>query len=221
MDGNRRWAKQKGLPAAAGHLHGAEALIRVVNAASKMGIRIVTAYAFSTENWRRSSTEISMLMRLFRRYLRGQMGAMTKEGVRLRVIGDRSGLPESLRETIDEVERATAGGEVIDLVIALNYGGRDEIRRAVRAVVKECLAGNLREEEVSEEVIGRHLDTASWRDPELVIRTGGERRISNFLLWQISYAEVYISDVLWPDFNEEELARAVVDFQRRERRVGG
>lgn len=220
MDGNRRWAKNQGLPSMVGHWHGAEALSKIVETAAAMGVKVLTVYAFSTENWKRSPEEVDSIMKLFRMYLIGQKERMIREGVRLGTIGDTRRFPENVKETLDEVKKATAGGDKIDLVLAVNYGARDDIRRALVSIVEDCGLGRLQKEDITEALISRYLDTAPWGDPELLIRTSGENRLSNFLLWQISYAEVYITDVLWPDFNELELMKAVATYQKRVRREG-
>ncbi len=220
MDGNRRWAKNQGLPAMVGHWHGAEALSQIVESAASLGVKVLTVYAFSTENWNRTQEEVDSIMKLFRMYLIGQKDRMVREGVRLGTIGDTRRFPQSVKETLNDVKKATAGGDKIDLVLAVNYGARDDIRRALVSIVEDCQMGRLQKEDITEALIGRYLDTAPWGDPELLIRTSGESRLSNFLLWQISYAEVYITDVLWPDFNELELMKAVAAFQKRMRRVG-
>lgn len=220
MDGNRRWAKKKGVPPMVGHWKGAETLTSIVDSAAHLGVKVLTVYTFSTENWSRKAEEVEALMHLFRTYLLAQKDRMVREGVRLEAIGDLDRLPAEVREAVEEVRAATIQGEKITLVLALNYGGRDDIRRAVVSILEECQAGKLRKEEITEAVISRHLDTASWGDPELLIRTSGESRVSNFLLWQICYTEVYITDVLWPDFSEKELLSALSAFQKRERRAG-
>jgi undecaprenyl diphosphate synthase len=220
MDGNRRWAKKQGLPAMVGHWHGAEALSKIVETAAIMGVKVITVFAFSTENWKRTQEEVDSIIKLFRMYLIGQKDRMVREGVRLGTIGDTRRFPGYIKETLDEVKKATAGGDKIDLVLAVNYGARDDIRRALFSIVEDCERGRLQKEDITEALIARYLDTAPWGDPELLIRTSGESRLSNFLLWEISYAEVYITDVLWPDFNDQELMRAVAAFQKRERRVG-
>jgi undecaprenyl diphosphate synthase len=220
MDGNRRWAKNRGLPVMVGHWHGAEALSNIVEDAASLGVETLTVYAFSVENWKRSSDEVESLMRLFQMYLRGQKDRMVSEGVKLGTIGDLSRLPKDVKETLDDVKKATSGCDRINLVIAVNYGARDDIRRAVSAITDDCLNGKIQKEEISEALIAKYLDTAPWGDPELLIRTSGEKRISNFLLWEISYAEVYITDILWPDFGEQQLIRAIAEYQKRERRIG-
>jgi undecaprenyl diphosphate synthase len=220
MDGNRRWAKKQGLPSMVGHWHGAEALSLIVEVAASLGVKVLTVYAFSTENWNRTQEEIDSIMKLFRMYLIGQKDRMVQEGVRLGIIGDTRRFPPNIKETLEEVKKATSSGDKIDLVLAVNYGGRDDIRRALVSIVEDCQRGRLEKEDVTEALISRYLDTAPWGDPELLIRTSGESRLSNFLLWQISYAEVYITDILWPDFNEQEFIKAVAAFQKRMRRVG-
>lgn len=221
MDGNRRWAKLRGLPNIVGHWQGADSLTKIVKAASELGIEVLTVWALSTENWSRPADEIDGLMHLFKVYLQKQKHKMVEEGVKFDTIGDLSRLPQSVREELEETKKATRGGKKIDLVLAINYGGRDDIRRATQAIVTDCLEGKLLKENLSEAVISGYLDTAKWRDPDLIIRTSGELRLSNFLLWQLSYAEIYITDVLWPDFNEKELLKAVLTYQQRERRLGG
>ncbi|NGX39670.1 MAG: Ditrans,polycis-undecaprenyl-diphosphate synthase ((2E,6E)-farnesyl-diphosphate specific) [Chlamydiae bacterium] len=220
MDGNRRWAKQGGLPAMAGHWRGAENLTHIVRAARELGIKVLTVYAFSTENWNRPPLEIKALMRLFNTYLLRQKPYLIEEKVRLNVIGDLTKLSKDLRRTVDETVEATQKGDSFDLVIALNYGGRDELRRAIHSIVEDCTQGKVKKEAITEELIGEYLDTAQWKDPDLLIRTSGESRVSNFLLWQISYSEVLVTDVLWPDFCEKDLFRAVLEFQSREMRLG-
>ncbi len=221
MDGNRRWAKNRGLPPIVGHWKGAENLTRIVRAASNLGVKILTVYAFSTENWGRSPEEVSALMHLFKVYLNKQRKAMIQEGVRLDAIGDLSLLPQDLQESIAESKIATSKGEKIDLVLALNYGGRDDIRRAMVSLLDDYKDGAISKADISEKMIASRLDTAKWPDPEILIRTSGEKRQSNFLLWQLSYSEFYHTDVLWPSFNEKELLKAIREYQYRERRFGG
>lgn len=220
MDGNRRWAKRKGVPAMVGHWNGAEALSKTVENAASLGVKVLTVYAFSTENWKRPSDEVDSLMRLFQMYLNGNKDRMIREGVRLATIGDIRRLSPEVKQTLANVKQATAGGDRIDLVLAVNYGSRDNIRRMATSIVEDCLSGRVNKEDISEALISRYLDTAPWGDPQLVIRTSGEHRLSNFLLWEISYAEVYITETLWPDFNEQELIKAVAEYQKRERRAG-
>ncbi len=220
MDGNRRWAKRKGVPAVVGHWNGAEALSKTVENAASLGVKVMTVYAFSTENWNRPNDEVDSLMRLFQMYLNGNKDRMIREGVRLATIGDIRRLSPEVKQTLADVKKATAGGDRIDLVLAVNYGARDNIRRATTSIIEDCLSGRVNKEDISEALISRYLDTAPWGDPQLVIRTSGEHRLSNFLLWEISYAEVYITETLWPDFNEKELIKAVAEYQKRERRAG-
>lgn len=221
MDGNRRWAKQRGLSAAIGHWQGADTLKIITEIASRIGVKVLTVYSFSTENWNRSPDEVASLMDLFERYLERECSSMQKEGVRLGHIGDIDGLPHSLRDKLFDVEEKTKNGKKIDLVLALNYGGRDEITRAVRSLAKRVQDGALDPDSISEKDIEQHLDTASHPFPELLIRTSGEMRISNFLLWQISYAELYVTRKLWPEFSKEEFLHAIEEYQERERRLGG
>lgn len=221
MDGNRRWAKARNLPPIAGHWKGAETISSLVTEAAEIGVRVLTVYSFSTENWNRSQEEIEGLMHLLKVYLEKEKPQMVREGVRLDTIGDISRFPQDVRECIAETKRETAGGKKIDLVLALNYGARDEIKRATKAIVEDVINGKLQKEAISEEEISHHLDTYKWRDPELVIRTSGETRLSNFLLWQLSYAEIYITATLWPDFSKQDFVEAIIDYQNRQRRLGG
>jgi undecaprenyl diphosphate synthase len=220
MDGNRRWAKQQQLNRMIGHWKGAEVIINIVKAAHELGIKVLTVYAFSTENWMRTQKEIEDLMHLLKEYLVQKRETMLSNGVKLDIIGDVSRLPKDVRQTIDETKAITAHCDKIELVLALNYGGRDDIRRAAILLAEECLKGKFSPQEISEQMFAEALDTAKWKDPELLIRTGGEQRLSNFLLWQVSYSEVYITPVLWPDFDEQELLTAVLEYQQRDRRWG-
>lgn len=221
MDGNRRWAKQRGYPPIYGHWKGAEVLTDVFRFASKLGIKVLTVYAFSTENWSRSQGEIDQLMRLISFYLRKKRKSMIEESVRLETIGDLSRLPEFVQEQVNRVIEDTATGSKIKLVLALNYGSRDEIKRAVKKIADDLESKNIVKEQISEELISAYLDTASLVDPSLFIRTSGEQRLSNFLLWQMSYTEVYLTKILWPDFKPQDFLDAILEFQRRERRLGG
>ena len=221
MDGNRRWAKQRHMPCVLGHWKGAEMITQIVKAAAELGVKVLTLYAFSTENWSRSREEIEELMNLFNFYLKRQKDFMIREGVRLETIGDIERLPEDLKKSLAETKNATAAGKKIDLVLALNYGGRDDIKRAVLSIVHDCEIRKIAKTDITESLISSYLDTAQWKDPDLFIRTSGEQRLSNFLLWQLSYTEVYVTKTLWPDFNEKHLLQAVVEFQNRERRLGG
>ena len=221
MDGNRRWAKRQGLPTMMGHWKGAETLTKIVRAASELGIKTLTVYSFSTENWGRAKEEVDALMHLFKVYLEKQRGPMMQEGVRLEAIGDLQRLPSSVLNELDLSRACTSHCKKIDLVLAINYGGRDDIRRAFVAMMEDFEKGELSKEQISEQLISQYLDTARWPDPDLLIRTSGERRQSNFLLWQLSYSEFFHTDIMWPDFDEHELLQIVREVQQRQRRIGG
>lgn len=220
MDGNRRWAKQNGLPLMMGHWEGAETLMEIVRAASELGVKTLTVFAFSTENWQRSDAEVQELMRLLEMSLFKNKELMVQEGVCLHAIGDLSKLPDNVRDVFEETKKATEGGRKVNLVLAMNYGSRDEIRRVILSLLKEHEQKKICPESLTEELIAGYLDTSAWGDPDLLIRTSGEHRVSNFLLWQISYAELYITDVPWPEFNAKELLKAVLSYQTRTRRLG-
>ena len=221
MDGNGRWAKARGLPRVAGHRRGADAVRRVVRGAGELGIPILTLFAFSTENWTRPADEVSDLMGLLRHYLRSELEELRKNGARLRVIGNREGLAPDIVRDIAEAEQVTRGNNRIDVNICVNYGARDEIVRAARNLAQRAAAGELAAGDIDESSFERELLTAGVPDPDLLIRTSGEQRISNFLLWQCAYAELVFVDTLWPDFGKEHLEQAVAEFRRRERRYGG
>jgi undecaprenyl diphosphate synthase len=221
MDGNRRWAKQRGLPPMMGHWEGAEVLTDIVRAASEMGVKTVTVYAFSTENWHRPNAEIEALMNVFEVYLERKRADMVRDGIRLDAIGDLRRLPSAVQEAFQATKKATEGCSKINLVLAMNYGGRDEIRRAMVKILSLCKEERVAPEQLTEQYISSHLDTAKFGDPELLIRTSGELRISNFLIWQVSYAEIYTTDVLWPDFSPKHLFDALLSYQGRSRRRGG
>ena len=221
MDGNRRWAKKYGKPIEAGHWRGAEQLDLIVRAAAELGVKALTVYSFSTENWKRSKNEVDLLMQLLEVYLINKRQTLIKEGVRLHTIGDTSRLPESIQLQLQESMRATQQCEKIDLILALNYGGRDELRRAILKMSKEVEKGKLHWEDLSEETISSYLDTAPWPDPDLLIRPSGVQRVSNFLIWQISYSEMVTTDTLWPDFSPKDLLHAIAQYQGRQRRFGG
>lgn len=220
-DGNRRWAKKQLQNPIAGHRSGANVLIEIVKAAKELGIKAITFYMFSTENWNRSKEEISSLMWLLQEFLRENLNEMLEYDVRLCTIGDLSALPKEALDAVEETRQATAHCSDIEMVLALNYGSRDEMRRAFHRILDDCKKGKLEKEQITESLIASYLDTAKWGDPDLFIRTSGEKRISNFLLWQLSYSEMYITDVLWPDFTPNELLAALIDFQKRKRRLGG
>jgi undecaprenyl diphosphate synthase len=221
MDGNRRWARNQGKPSEMGHWYGAEQLDIVVRAASELGIKALTVYSFSTENWERPQHEVDILMQLLEAYLLNKREVLVKEGVRLHTIGDTQKLPENVKKVLRDTMQATKNNDGIDLVLALNYGGRDEIRRAFQRMHVASEEGKLDWETITEKTISSHLDTAKWPDPELFIRPSGEFRLSNFLIWQSSYSEIYMTNVLWPDFSERDLLNAVVEYQTRSRRFGG
>ncbi len=221
MDGNRRWAARRQVPPMMGHWKGAEVLTQITRAASDLGVRTLTVYSFSTENWSRPPEEVEALMHLFRVYLAEQREPMQKEGVRLETIGDLSRLPQFVQEELEKSKCATAACKKIDLVLAINYGGRDDLKRAFVSMLDDVERGLLRKEEITEGAIGRYLDTARWSDPELLIRTSGEMRQSNFLLWQLCYSEFYYTDVLWPDFTPRDLQNSIEKWQARRRRLGG
>ena len=216
-----RWAKKRLSSINEGHREGADTLMEVVKAAQELDIREITFFSFSTENWARSEEEVMALMALFTTYLTEQCTEMVQSGIKLETIGDLRALPTHLLQAIEETKKATKECTKISLILALNYGSRDELCRAFRRMLIDYDQHLLTKEEINETAISRYLDTQKWRDPELLIRTSGELRVSNFLLWQISYAEIHASPVLWPDFTPQHLIEAIVDFQSRERRWGG
>ena len=220
MDGNGRWARERGLPRIEGHRRGAESVRQIVRACGELGIEFLTLYAFSIENWNRPKAEVSALMRLLEFYLKQEIPELNKNNVRLAAIGRIHELPPTaqrqLEQSIDTLRKNTG----LTLVLALSYGGRAEIVDAVRAVAREVKAGQLDVADVDEKLISRHLYTRGIPDPDLLIRTSGEMRVSNFLLWQISYAEIYVTDTLWPDFRKDELMKALEDYSKRHRRFG-
>ena len=220
MDGNGRWAKAKGLPRAAGHAQGAEAVRLTVKAASDLGIQYLTLYGFSLENWKRPAKEIAELMGLLRLYLRKEISELHREGVRIRFIGDRSMLAADIISLIEMSEHKTRANTKLDLVIALSYGSRQEITAAVRQLVEDVAVGEISVDAIDENALEGRLYTADMPDPDLIVRTSGEQRISNFLLWQSAYAEFVFTDVLWPDFSREKLEDSIEEFSRRERRYG-
>ena len=225
MDGNGRWAQRRHLPRVAGHRAGVDAARQTIEACARLGIGALTLYAFSAENWRRPRAEINFLMSLLREYLRKELPVIHRENISLRVIGRSEELPAGVREDIERGMELTAQNTGMRLVVALNYGSRAELVDAFNAVLQETRRraknGELESLRVTEEMISEHLYTAGLPDPDLLIRTSGEQRVSNFLLWQIAYAELYVTEVLWPDFNRARLLEALIDYQRRERRYGG
>ena len=223
MDGNGRWAKKRGLPRKAGHKVGAETFRTIATYCKDIGVQYFTVYAFSTENWKRPQDEVDALMNLFRTYLREAAETMVARGVAVRVLGDLSVLPEDIRRQIDEVHALadTLGENAATASLCINYGGRDEIKNAVRALAKQAQDGTLKPEDITEDSISQNLYTAHMPDPDLIIRPSGEIRTSNFLLWQSAYSEYYFTDVLWPDFSTQDMDAAIADFNRRSRRFGG
>ena len=220
MDGNGRWAQARGKPRLFGHHAGARRVREIVEACPDLGVKYLTIFAFSTENWKRTQTEVSGLMKLFKRYLMSETRDLIEAGVRVRFIGDRMKLEDTLVALMDELELLTCDNDTVHLTVALNYGGRDEVTRAAKRLCREVAAGKVDPESVDAETLARHLDTYVLPDPDLVIRTSGEARISNFLLWQSAYSEYEFVDTLWPDFTREEFARVLSRFSTRERRFG-
>jgi undecaprenyl diphosphate synthase len=218
MDGNGRWARQRNLPRVAGHRAGVPAVRATVETSARLGVQTLTLYAFSVENWKRPRAEVETLWRLLRVYLRAELGEMMRNEIRFSALGRLDGLPAFVRRELEMATRRTAGNRGLHLNLAINYGGRAELVDAVRALLEDARAGAV---EVTEEAIAARLYTAGLPDPDLLIRTSGEMRISNFLLWQIAYAELYVTETLWPDFTRAELLRAVLDYQKRQRRFGG
>jgi undecaprenyl diphosphate synthase len=221
MDGNGRWASLRGQPRSAGHRQGVEALRRTVRAASDMGIGVLTLYSFSTENWSRPAAEVRFLLELLRRFIRTDVADLHNSNVRIMVIGDRAGLEPTLRKMFEEAEELTRENTALKLVIAFNYGARQEITRAVQALARKVAEGKIAPDDITPAVIGNHLDTGGLPEPDLLIRTGGEQRLSNYLLWQCAYTEfVFIPDY-WPDFDADRLRQAVETYRLRDRRFGG
>ena len=221
LDGNGRWAKAKGMPRNYGQTAGAKNVETVCQAAHDLGVKYVTMYAFSTENWNRPEGEVEALMKLLESYLKNCIKTADKNNMRVRVIGDTTRLSERFQERIRELEAASAKNDGLNLQIAINYGSRDEMTRAMRRMSEDVAAGKRKPEEITESVFEEYLDTAGIPDPDLLIRTSGELRLSNFLLWQLAYSEFYFTDVPWPDFHKEELERAIEAYNKRDRRFGG
>ncbi len=220
MDGNGRWAKERGLPRREGHRAGAESVREVVEACKELEIKYLTLYAFSSENWNRPRAEIKALMELLERFLRKKTPEMHKQGVRLQAIGRLDALPDSCRKQLDQAITQTAANTDLDLILALSYGAREEIVDAVRQLAREAVSGKRDPETIDNETISQHLYTAGIPDPDLLVRTSGECRLSNFLLWQISYAEIVITSKFWPDFRKADLHEAIAEYTRRNRRFG-
>lgn len=221
LDGNGRWAKKRGLPRTMGHKEGCVTVEKTVEVAARMGIEYLTVYGFSTENWKRSSDEVGALMQLFRFYMVRLLKIASANNVRVKMIGDRTRFDQDIIDGINRLERETKDNTGLTFVIAVNYGGRDELTRAVRKLAADCCAGKLEPSAITEQVVNSYLDTADISDPDLLIRTSGELRLSNYLLWQLAYTELYVTDCLWPDFNQEELEKAILSYNRRDRRFGG
>lgn len=220
LDGNGRWAKSKGMPRNYGHIQGAKTVEVICEEAYNMGINYLTVYAFSTENWNRPSDEVEALMKLLRNYMKNCLKRASKNNMRVKVIGKKEGLDADIRNQIEELEKATENNTGLTFSIALNYGSRDEIIRGIQQVARDVKNGELDIENITEELFSNYLDTKGLPEPDLMIRTSGEQRISNFLTWQLAYTEFYFTDVPWPDFNKKELEKAVEAFQKRDRRYG-
>lgn len=221
LDGNGRWAKSKGMPRNYGHAQGSKNVERICEEAWRMGIKYLTVYAFSTENWSRPDSEVAALMKLLRNYMKTCLKTAAKNDMKIRVIGNIEPLDEDIKSRIRELEEATVNNGGLNFTIALNYGSRDEMTRAVRKMAQDCADGKLNATDINESVFESYLDTHGIPDPDLMIRTSGEQRLSNYLLWQLAYSEFYFTDVPWPDFTKEELVRAVEEFNHRHRRFGG
>lgn len=220
MDGNGRWAKQRGLPRVEGHRNGVESVRAVVRAAGELGIQFLTLYAFSVENWNRPKDEVDTLMKYLARFLKNEIGELNRSNVRLDAIGQIWRLPEAVQQQLEKTKAALARNNGLTLVLALSYGGRTEIVEATRAIAAKVKSGALDPAEINERVISEHLYTRHWPDPDLLIRTSGEMRVSNFLLWQISYAELVVTSTLWPDFRKAQFYAALEEYARRHRRFG-
>ncbi len=221
LDGNGRWAKAKGMPRNYGHAQGSKNVERICEEAWRMGIKYLTVYAFSTENWSRPKSEVDALMKLLRNYMKTCLKTAEKNDMKIRVIGDIEPLDDDIKSRILELEAASRENGGLNFTIALNYGSRDEMIRAVRRLSQDCVDGRLKPDEIDEKLYSSYLDTCELPDPDLLIRTSGELRLSNYLLWQLAYSEFYFTDVPWPDFTKEELIRAIEHYNSRERRFGG
>lgn len=220
LDGNGRWAKSKGMPRNYGHVQGSKTVEDMCEIMWNRGVEYFTVYAFSTENWNRPDDEVELLMKLLRDYMKNCIKRANKNNMRCRVIGDKTRLAPDIRESIENLENATRENTGLKFTIAINYGSRDEMRRAFQNIAKEVESGKIKPEEITEQMISDYLDTEGMPDPDLLIRTSGEQRISNYLLWQIAYTELYFTDVYWPDFNKEELEKAIEAYSNRDRRYG-
>ena len=221
LDGNGRWAKSYGMPRNYGHAQGSKNVERICEEAWRMGIKYLTVYAFSTENWNRPDSEVSALMTLLRNYMKTCLKTAAKNDMKIRVIGDIQPLDDDIKNRISELESATVNNGGLNFTIALNYGSRDELTRAARKMARDCADGKLEADDIDESVFESYLDTHGIPDPDLMIRTSGEQRLSNYLLWQLAYSEFYFTDVPWPDFTKEELVKAIEEYNHRHRRFGG
>lgn len=221
LDGNGRWAKKRMMPRTYGHYQGSKVVEDMLHVVDELGVRYFTVYAFSTENWSRSKDEVDTLMKILRTYLKDCVAKSMKNNVRCRVIGRPDGLSEDILESIRNLEETTKNNTGLNFTIAINYGGRDEIKRALVKIAEEVRRGEIEPADITEEMISKHLDTRELPDPDLLIRTSGEERLSNFLPWQLAYTEFYFTPVLWPDFNENEIIKAFEKYNKRERRFGG
>ena len=221
MDGNGRWAKSKGMPRTYGHIEGAKTVEKICEEAWDLGIKYLTVYAFSTENWKRPKDEVEALMKLLRNYMKNCLKRAEKNDMVVRVIGDKSGLDDDIREKIEELEKATANNQGLNFLIAINYGSRDEIVRSVRKVMEDVKNGKIEPEQMDEAMFDSYLDTAGIPSPDLLIRTSGEERLSNFLMWLLAYTEFYFTDVPWPAFSRKDLENAIEKYNGRDRRFGG
>tara|TARA_A100001388_G_scaffold234108_1_gene187291 strand:- start:101 stop:904 length:804 start_codon:yes stop_codon:yes gene_type:complete len=221
MDGNGRWAIKKGFPRTFGHNKGVSVLKEILKASKKLGCKVLSVYAFSTENWTRPSNEVDFLINLFSQVLKNEIEEIHKESIKIKFIGDLTPLPENLKKIIYNSESLTKNNSSFTLNVCLNYGGRQEIVKVAKQLALKCTSGEIKPSEINEQLFNSELLNQGIKDPELLIRTSGEKRISNFLLWQLAYSEIYISDVLWPDFNEFEFHKAIIDYQSRNRRFGG
>lgn len=220
MDGNGRWAKRRGLVRLMGHKAGIDSVRKIVEACNKLGVKVLTLYAFSTENWKRPADEVNGLMELLRTFLQKELASMLQNNIRLQCIGQIEKLPASAREVLTDAIAQTAANDGLVLNLALSYGSRNEITEAARRIAALCIEKKIEPAEITEELFAAHLYTAGLPDPDLLIRTGGEYRLSNFLLWQLSYAELYVTDIAWPEFREKQLQEALLSYQRRQRRFG-
>jgi undecaprenyl diphosphate synthase len=221
MDGNGRWATKKGLPRSFGHKKGVSVLKEIIKTSKKLGCKILTVYAFSTENWARPKKEVEFLINLFEEVLKNEIEEIHQESIKIKFIGDLTPFPENLKTVINSSECLTKGNKDFTLNVCVNYGGRQEIVKVARKLALKSISGEIKPSELNEDLFNSELLTQGIKDPELLIRTSGEKRISNFLLWQLAYSEIYISDVMWPDFNESEFLKAIIDYQSRNRRFGG